>query len=205
MKLRTAPLWKVLLLVIPFLGILSIGLALFPQYSPQAAVAAGVLSSAGIVASILTVQLKNWWSQIAVVNVALLFGLGIGLRAGMDVFGEGLYWPLSVVLLFLFAWAIPLVAPRFSARVLKEQLAPETRIGRGCLTYSLGLIPSVGAMSYLVQRLVSHSGLEKLDSLLVAVIASTVAIGAAQAYSHQYWAKKPWANQGDASLQRRRE
>jgi hypothetical protein len=204
MKLRTAPLWKVLLLVIPFLGMLSIGLALFPKYSPQATVAAGVLSSAGIVASTLTVKLKNWWAQIAIVNVVLLFGLGIALRAGMDVFGEGPYWPLSLILLFLFAWAIPLVAPQFSARILREQLAPDTRVGRGCLTFSLALIPAVGAISYLVQRLASHRGLEKLDSFLIAVIASTVTIGAAQAFSHQYWAKKPWANQADISPQRHR-
>jgi hypothetical protein len=187
---------RALLLSVLIFAMLSAGLTLYPLYSPEAAIASGLLTVGALIAAAITAKLKSWWGQVAWTQMVMLFGLGIAIRAGADAFGGTLYWPLSLILLYGIAWSFPWLAPLASSKLLKEQLAPETKLGRGCQAFSLSLIPGVGAFALLVQRITSETGLEKLDSFMIALIFAVAAIGVSQAFAHQFWEKRPGASAG---------
>jgi hypothetical protein len=186
-------LWKVVILSLVSFGVFGTLLSFTPEYSREVAITAGSVVVICVAASAWGSRTRSWWSQIIVLNGYFLIFLGFAIRAGGVVFPGSILWPASLVFLYVLAWAIPWLLPRISARIATEQLTPTTPLGRGCQSVALGLIPAVGGLSYLVRRLEGRPGLGNITMVLIATIFSAVAIGASQAYAHQYWQRRPWA------------
>jgi len=185
--------WKAVIANGSALGVFGGLLSITPAYSDEVALAAAAIAAIGVIASAWAFRSRAWWLQLVVLNGYFLLFLGFGIRAGAEVFPGSIIWPISLVFLYLFAWAIPWLLPHVSGRIAAEQLTPTTPLGRGCLIIALGLVPAAGALSYLVSRLPAGRGFGDLRMILIAVIFSAVAVGGSQAFSHQYWQKRPWA------------
>lgn len=190
---KKADFWKAVLGNGASLAAFGAILTFIPEYSMGAAITAGSIVVIGVIASGWGSRAKTWWFQLVVLHGYFLMFLGLGIRAGGVLFAGSILWPASLTLLYLLAWLLPWLLPRISGRIASEQLTPKTAIGRGCQSIALGLVPAVGGLSVLLSRLDKEPGLDRLSMVLIAMLSSAIAIGASQAYAHQYWQKRPWA------------
>jgi len=187
------PLWRVGGLAVLVFGGMSLGLAFVPDYSPAATAAAVVMGPGTVIAAIWGARTKSWWSQIAYMALWMLFFLGFGIRMWAAVIPASWLWAPLVVGGYLLAWALPAVQPRLSAILLREQLAPQTRFGQGCMRWSLALLLGAGASGYWVYEVSRRAGHFDLAWLAGGGLSIAVAIGWSQAVSHQLWPRRPWA------------
>lgn len=193
--------WRYVALSVAVFGGLGLILAAVPAYSPAAALAAAILSVSAVVITNLAIRSGSWQLQVAFWEVFLLFFTGMAIRAWLALLDKELSWIAVLLLLVLHvgAWCFPWLTPQVSAGLARLQLAPTSRAGRFIQLFSLSLIPGIGGMALLVQRLTKEEGLESLDTLLIAIIGSMLAIGAPQAISHQFWEKRPWSGKRQTS------
>jgi hypothetical protein len=78
--------------------------------------------------------------------------------------------------------------------LFREQFAPQTRIGRGCMMVFLTLGSSgLGISAALGYQMARHEAVEVVF-LLVALMGTVVTIAFAQIFSHQLWQQRPWRN-----------
>ena len=194
------PWWKAAILAPVGLGVFGAALAFVPPYSSNALKVATGLTVAGTVAGVWSVTRPNWWAAIAFVNSWLFLMLGMAMRAWANIIPQVWVWLVPLVAAYVLAWAFPAISPKLSARLLREQFAPETRWGRGCLTLFLVVGPAGGALGASVGMYGSRFGEGSVVMLVLAVLTSAVAVGGAQAFAQQVWPKRPWAQSVDSSL-----
>jgi len=194
------PIWKVLILVPIPLGGFAALLAIVPSYSPQALAVGIGLTVVGLVAAVWVVIARSWWGAMVFINSMLLLMLGMAIRAWANLIPQVWVWLVPLVAAYVLAWALPAINPKLSARLLREQMAPETRWGRGCLTLALALGPAAGALGASVGMYGSRFGQGTTVIIAIAVLFSAVSVGFAQAVAEQSWPKRPWAQQSDSGL-----
>ena len=187
--------WKSVVLSVAVFGGLGFLIAIVPTYSQLAAAAAAILCTAGVITATLGIRYKRWQFQLALWEVFLLCFMGMGMRGWAQLLDRETFLVVlvSAGLLHVIAWAFPWIFPHVSSTLAREQLRPTTFGARFVQAFSMSLIPGIGGLAYLAQRMAEREGLEGMDVLLIAVIGSILAIGGPQAISHQYWEKKPWA------------
>jgi len=189
------PIWKVLTLVPIPLGGFAALVAIVPSYSPQAlAVGIGLTVVAAVWISIS----RSWWAAMVFINSWLLLMLGVAIRAWAKVIPQVWIWLVPLLAAYVVAWALPALSPKLSARLLREQLAPETRCGRGCLTLVLVVGPAAGTLGASVGMYGSRFGQGTAVTIAIAVLFSAGAVGFAQAVAEQSWLKRPWAQPADS-------
>ncbi|HLC04656.1 MAG TPA: hypothetical protein VJK02_16600 [Anaerolineales bacterium] len=189
--------WKAATLAPLGLGVFGAVFVLVPTYSSTALKVAIGLTVAGTVAAVWSVTRPNWWAAIAYINSWLFLMLGTAMRAWATLIPQVWVWLVPLAVAYLLAWTLPAISPRFSARILREQFAPETRWGRGCLTLFLVVGPAAGALGASVGMYGSRFGQGTAVMLVMAVLGSAVAVGFAQAVAEQSWPKRPWAQPAD--------
>ena len=173
-------------------------LAFIPPYSPNAMKVAVGLTVVGTVAAVWGISKANWWAVIVFLNSWFLLILGFAIRAWAVIIPQVWVWLVPLVAAYLIAWILPAINPKLSARLLREQLAPETRWGRGCLTLFLVVGPAAGALGASVGMYGSRFGQGTAVMLVMAVLSSAVAVGFAQVVAEQSWPKRPWAQPTDS-------
>jgi len=194
------PWWQAALLL-PFgLGIFGALLAVVPTYSPSALLAAVGATLIGTIAGAWGITKANWWAGVVFFNSWLLLILGLAIRAWASLIPQVWVWLVPLVAAYLLAWALPAISPKLSARLLREQFAPETRWGRGCLTLFLVVGPAAGALGASVGMYGTRFGQSSAVMLVMAVLGSAVGVGFAQAFAQQVWPKRPWAQATDPGL-----
>lgn len=119
--------------------------------------------------------------------------LGLAVRAWADVIGSVWFWLIFLLALYLLAWALPVLHPKLSAFLWREQIAPEMCLGRGCLALALALLPVAGGLAGVLGGIVVEDFSDKTVSLILAIGFSVLAIGWGQAIAHEMWPKRPWA------------
>ncbi len=116
--------------------------------------------------------------------------LGIGIRAWTALVPEWFWlWVGLFGGMYLFAWTFPALYPQLSAWLYREQMYPETPLGRGCLTVAWFLFPMGSSISMVLRR----SGQVHFLWLFIGTGMTMVSVGMAQAFAHQLWRKRPWA------------
>jgi len=173
-------------------------LAFIPPYSPNAMKVAVGLTVVGTVAAVWGISKANWWAVIVFLNSWFLLILGFAIRAWAVIIPQVWVWLVPLVAAYLIAWILPAINPKLSARLLREQFAPETRWGRGCLTLFLVVGPAAGALGASVGMYGSRFGQGNTVMLVMAVLSSAVAVGFAQAAAQQVWPRRPWAQPADS-------
>ncbi len=185
------PLWKAVgasvLLFLPFSAFL---ILVPPSFSRSAWLMAGAVIASGVLA-------LNWgrWGdpRISEGLAAFVFTaqfLVIGLRAWSASVSVTRVWAFVVILAFLLAWGIPLLAPSLSEWLWREQKTPQTRVGRRLLGISLMILPAVGIIGASAGMLLARYGGGQTGWLIVAILATAVAIGWGQSASHQLFSAR---------------
>lgn len=189
------PWWKVIGLLVFLFGVLTGLLTLVPYYS-SVALAIGIgLSVAGTIPVVwLRIwRTPNWWMEVAYAVVWPLFFLGLGARLLAAIIPVIWVWLIPLLAAYLLAWALPALNPALSALLWREQTAPQTRLGRGCLILMLPLAPVAGTIGASVGMFGSRFFEDRAPIyLIMGMLGSIVAIGMAFAFAYQYWPKRPW-------------
>ena len=197
----TWPWWKAAAIALFTLGGFGAVLTVIPPYSSSAMKVAIGLTLVGTVGAVWGISKANWWGGIVLLNSWFLLILGFAIRAWALVIPQVWIWLVPLVAAYLLAWALPAISPKLSARLLREQFAPETRWGRGCLTLFLVVGPAAGTLGASVGMYGSRFGQGNAVMLVIAVPSSAVAVGFAQAAAEQVWPRRPWAQTADFGSQ----
>ena len=197
----TWPWWKAAAIALFTLGGFGAVLTVIPPYSSSAMKVAIGLTLVGTVGAVWGISKANWWGGIVLLNSWFLLILGFTIRAWALVIPQVWIWLVPLVAAYLLAWALPAISPKLSARLLREQFAPETRWGRGCLTLFLVVGPAAGTLGASVGMYGSRFGQGNAVMLVIAVPSSAVAVGFAQAAAEQVWPRRPWAQTADFGSQ----
>jgi len=198
---KSAPWWVGGGLALFVFGSFGALLALVPDYSPGALRVGVALMVAGVVVGSWGTQTKSWWSQMASVNLLMLSFLSLGIRFLAAVVPGTWVWLPLVLMGYLLALALPLVHPRLSEKLAREQIAPQTRFGRGCLAFSAAMLPAAGLSGYWLYEFSKRAGRQELAYVLGGVLGFVVAIGGTQYFTHHLWPKRPWAQKAEAEVQ----
>ena len=197
----TWPWWKAAAIALFTMGGFGAALTVMPPYSSSAMKVAIGLTLVGTMGAVWGISKANWWGGIVLLNSWFLLILGFAIRAWALVIPQVWIWLVPLVAAYLLAWALPAISPKLSARLLREQFAPETRWGRGCLTLFLVVGPAAGTLGASVGMYGSRFGQGNAVMLVIAVLSSAVAVGFAQAAAEQVWPRRPWAQTADFGSQ----
>jgi hypothetical protein len=185
-------LWKLLLLPLVSHGALTALLALYPTYSTTALVLGFFLTAVGTLGFVLTGRSRSWWGRVAYFNTLLLLIMAIGVRAWLMIGGPVWIWTTILIAAYVLAWTVPILNPKLSELLWKEQIAPETRLGQGVMNFSITFLPLAGAIGASIGMYGSRSGHDDFVALFIGTVSSIVSIALAQAFSHQLWQDNPW-------------
>jgi hypothetical protein len=189
------PWWKSGGLALFVFGGFSAILVFYPSYSPFSLSVGVGFVLLGVVISIFAVRSQDWWGQFGYINAWMLLVFAIGIRAWNDVIPILWLWLIVLPGFYILAWALPVVHPKLSAFLLREQLTPETTVGRGCMSWAITLFPVASGVGAVLGMYGSRYSQGKLMSIVIAGIATTSVLAMVQAVSHQIWPKRPWARQ----------
>lgn len=179
-------------------GGLSTLLVFYPSYSENGMWVGLILTILAVIVSVRTSYTKDWWGQMAFIHLWALLMLGIAVRAFTDVVPVFWVWLGILVLSYCFAWALPFLSPALSSALLREQLAPKTKLGKGCMSVLLAIAPVIATVSASIGMYGVRFGKGKWVSLVGGILGTIVSLGLSQAMAHQMWPHRPWAKQ-DAS------
>jgi hypothetical protein len=143
----------------------------------------------------------SWWQEVAMTNFVLMFFLGFAVRAWAFIALSEWIWIALLLPIYIFAWSMPALLPKASALLFREQYAPETRYGRGCMTIMLIMLPAAGGLGAVFGLHASRSGQEIPAFFLIASLSSAVAVGWGQAAAHRLWPNRPWALEAESDKQ----
>lgn len=187
------PWWKVvgfpLLLLLPFSALM----VLTPSFEYSFAILGASIILMGVGCTIYGRLTSNYWAIIANFFLLSLQFLFIAVRTWSAIIPVIWIWVLPLVVAFLLGWTLPVLNTKTSAFLYREQIAPDTRLGRGCLLLMLIIAPAAGGIGATFGMYGSRYGQSNLVYLAMAILASFVAVAGAQAFSHQFWVQRPGA------------
>jgi len=187
------PWWKLSGLVLLSLSAFAVGFVLVPFPSNIALWIAVALVLLTAVVAVWSMPSKPWWAQIAYMNAWLLLILGIGIRNWAAVIPVSWLWVVPMVGGYVAAWTLPIIRPKFSMMLAREQVNPRTRVGNGCLTVALIVFPVAAAIAPSFGLFAPRWGLQNEFHLFIAIMSTLVAVGGSQYFASHLWPKRPWA------------
>lgn len=184
------------------MGLLAFGgfgllLTFLPEFAPAAAAAGLALALAGTLAGLWNWQTFSWGARLATASVLALELLLIGIRAWAALDTSWWLWLPTLLVVVLAAWALPVVRPRLSAVLWREQVAPRTRAGRGCLALALAVAPIAGVLGGGLGMYGSRFGQTDLVWLALGTLGTMSAVGISFSTAHQLWPERPWASKSE--------
>lgn len=193
--------WQVLAAYSFAFGVFGVLPGLMPPVSPLM-IRLGLLFAAMVVAAALWAwSTFNWWARLAVSGLWTVQVLIIVARVWSLVIGVTWIWMVPIFSAYLLAWVLPLLKPRLSAILWREQIAPQTRLGRTILILALGIGPSAGVLGAAAGMFGNRFGERGAVLAVIGALGSFVAISAALAFSHQLWLIRPGAREGSSRTQ----
>ncbi len=130
---------------------------------------------------------RTLWGLLISFHSWMFIIYATGLRALNEVYLIPTGWLLVFLVLYALAWLLPYLRPKLSSIILREQMAPETRLGKGCMSIALGGLPTIGGIAALTGLHASRSGEENVVYLIMGIVGILSALAGAQAFSHQIW------------------
>jgi hypothetical protein len=192
------PWWKVL-----GLGAFAFGMtgSLMAIASPFPSVPGLIVGlSLGLVATMLLLvywRTNHWWARVIFAEVWTLQLVGAGVGLATHVFPLSWTWLLPLAAVYLAALALPIVAPRTSRMLVREQAFPRTRLGRGCLAVSLALLPIGGILGASVGMNAGRFGWARIVIPFGALVLIVGATAYAHNIMHDSWRQRPSAGGGE--------
>jgi len=192
LPVSTYPWWKIFGLPLALFTPLSILLVIIPPTgeSPWVGFAVGIVFI-GMVPLIVARLWDAWWAAYALAGVLSAELLLIAIRIWLLLLPPNPNWLAPLVLLYVVAWAIPLVMPKLSAVLWREQTAPKTTLGRGCLGIALGIGGAAGGIGAVFSFYAPVAGGIPIGLVVIAVGASLLVITISHVLAHQIVAQRP--------------
>lgn len=184
--------WQVLLASLLAFGLVGALPGLIPPISLPFIRLGLVMSLMAVVAAMANWWSYNWWARLALGVMVTLQFLAIGARAWSILVGLEWWWIVPAIGAYAVARALPLLRPGISSVLWREQVAPETRIGRLLLAIALGIGPSAGVIGASIGMFGSRAGELNAVFLVGGTLSATGSIGLAFALSYQLWPERPW-------------
>lgn len=132
----------------------------------------------------------SWLSRLLFSFLWTIQLLGIGIKTWIYNLPEIWVYPLSLI--YVLAWILPGLIPKFSEILWREQTAPQTKIGKYILGAAISLAPVAGAVGASLGIFTSRfNGLGK-TYLIAGPLFITLAIAISFFFSHQIWSDLPW-------------
>lgn len=192
--LARRPKWQVFATASFSFGVFAILLGVFPFYSPQALLAGLVLAGTGIVAGMWNLVAYSRYSRLATALVWSLMVLLLGARSLSMTLDPWWLWAVPLVGVYVAAWTLPATRPGTSELIWREQMAPRTRLGRGCLAMAIAAAPIAAALGASVGIFGGRFGTDDLVFAVVGVLALMGASAIAFSTSYQLRSDRPVAS-----------
>ena len=205
-KLRTPlpaedwPLWKFVGLFLLTQGGFATMLVAIPHYHPTALILGIILLATGLIATIFAVRTRDWWAVVVALNTWPSLFFAMGARSLISQLPNGWIWITLLLACYILAWLIPVLDPKLSALFWREQTAPETQIGKGCMGVFIKFSPSIIALGPISGIYLSRHGYDNIFFLVFGTMSCLIAIVLGQLISHQIWPKRPWAQQEESEI-----
>ncbi len=184
---RKWPLWKVILLPLTTLSFTSILLIFLPTGPSFIAVFTGISHTLlGTAFFIITARTFHSWGYIYIHSCLFLL-YATGLRAFDAIRPLSTGWVIVLLIPYALAWLLPHIQPTISTIMFREQMAPQTKLGKGCLRIALVGLPTIGSTAALTGLYFSRINEENTISLVAGLLLVYSALAGAQAISHQLW------------------
>lgn len=194
------PLWRVAVAGLALYGLLSGSVWLVSGLVPEIGLPARVTAAALVL--LLGLSFTFWSSR----DFSWLSRTANGLLITMAMLGIGaLFWPMLLggiwlvvipllfLALLLLAWALPAISGSFSALLWREQIAPQTKLGRASMKWGLALgLGGAGVLGSLAGTSLVRAGKAPIAYLVVALGMSILSVVIAQGFAHQLWPSTPW-------------
>lgn len=195
------PLWKLIGLLLLSTGALAAMLTLIPYYHSTALILGIILFATGVITFIYTIRKKNWWAGVVFQNTWPLLFFAMGARSLISQLSNGWIWISLLLACYILAWLIPVLDPKLSALLWREQTAPETRLGKGCMGVFIKFSPTIIALGPISGIYLSRHGYDNIFFLVFGTMNCLIAIVLGQLISHQIWPKRPWAQQEESETE----
>ncbi len=137
--------WHAPLVIVLLLGFCAVA-TFFPYTSGLALVAGLGLMVLGGLAAVWYWLSANRFAAWLVGNALALAFLLVALRFWEAVVPSPYIWLVLPVGAYLLASVLPFLSPALSGLVFREEYAPQTALGRGCLAIALALGPSIAVV-----------------------------------------------------------
>ncbi len=186
--------WKQILLVVGLfigLSLFSILLYFTPPYNNSVTtiwigVSHTLLGTAAMIIALWKRE-KGKWVAFPLMHAWMFILYAIGLRALNAVYPIPMGWLLVFLVTYALAWLLPYIRPKLSSILLREQMAPQTKLGKGCMSIALGGLPTIGSIAAVIGLHTSRSGEENAVYLIMGILGILTALAGTQAFSHQIW------------------
>jgi len=189
--------WKVTALSALGFGVFGAVLTFAPDYSPWAMKAAAGMTLSSVIVVAWRARTNSWYSQIMAFNMWMLFLLGIGIRFWSVVVPALWLWLPLIISGYFGAMALPAIRPRLASFLAREQVAPQTKLGRGCLTWTLLVFSGGGATGFWLYSLAKRTERLELAFLVSGALCFIVAVAATQFTWYRLWPTRPWAKEAE--------
>jgi hypothetical protein len=186
--------WKALPLATIVFGVHALIVALIPPFLWTGAAIAAGLALIGVVSLTLYRSLGSWWGRLIGLIVWTLFLLGITVRIWAGVFYSELFWLGLLFPFYLLAWLMPALLPKISVILFREQFAPQTRFGKGCLIFFSAIGFSGVFMWTAYVNYALDKGQRHLVYLIGAMMGTVATMAISQILAHQLWLQRPWVS-----------
>ncbi len=187
---RNMPIWKVLIIMLCYCIILGV-FSLMPIFISNGSTIAIIVAIShpllGAIAVLLSARTKYVLARFLGGHSWMFIIYATGMFALNEVYLIPMGWLLVFLVLYALAWLLPYIRPKLSSIILREQMAPQTKLGKGCMSIALGGLPTIGSIAAVIGLHASRSGEENFVYLIMGILGILTALAGAQAFSHQIW------------------
>ena len=183
--LARRPMWQVLAIAGFSFGVFGLLLGIFPAYSPLALLIGVLIAVVGLLAAMWNLRAYSRSSRLATAIAWSLMVILLAARSLALVIDPWWLWAVPLAALYFIAWALPAIRPGTSALLWREQTAPRTQLGRGCLALAIAMAPIAGALGASVGIFGSRFGMDGVVTLAVGGLALMGALAISFSTSYQ--------------------
>ena len=203
------PLWKAVGMGIVLYGLmasfLAVAFLLPPMISHRATLIALSFSvlPVGVLFSVWSWRSFTYYPRLGGSLIVASVVLAVGIRSWVAILAGSWAWLVVGILVIAFAvaWAMPAISGSLSETLWREQIAPQTRLGRSVMKWALAVgLGGGGALGAGLGLSFSRAGDYGTVHLLIAILSSVIAVFLGQSLSQQLWPDRPWAKGTGAEL-----